>query len=220
LVLPFAVGLAVTALAATDANVVVQLVVQLGGAYVIGRVLWDEPLGRLLAALVAAGLLAALIDHGEPWWWPLAQLPVGLVSAALPVSIGQLQGRRADGGPDAELVDLRARVGALVTLVSITLVAILVFMSVAGDQMDRRAHITDLQLELALADLDGTTLDRSDLSDWIAGEVDAALVRSTWDGEWLRLWFEVRIGLLPVRCVTGISGDAGWSTAVRTGPCR
>jgi hypothetical protein len=218
LLLPAAVGLASTGFAATHGPLWLRLAVELLGPYAVGRVLSDVPLGRLLAALAAASVLGGLVRPSQPWWWTFALLLPGLAVLGLVVSIGQLHGRRR-GGPEVAVADLRARIGALVTLISISFVGVLVFMSTSEGQLDLRAASTEGQLAGMLRAMDGAAVDRSELDDVVADNVDAPMVRSSWDGEWLRLWFEIRLGILPVRCVTGITGEGGWDTAVHTGPC-
>jgi hypothetical protein len=218
-VLPLAVGLATTALAAAHGPLWLRAGVEVVGPYVVGRVLADAPMGRLLAALSAGTVLGGLLRPSHPWWWTFALLLPGLVVLGLLVSIGQLHARRRRGDSDVGVTDLGARVGALVSLVSLTLVGVLIFMSTAGERLDLEARSVERQVSRALSLLDVTIDDRSALDRSIASVVDAPLVRSSWDGERLRVWFEVRLGILPVRCVTGIGDGVRWSTAVHTGPC-
>jgi hypothetical protein len=219
LLLPFALGLVLTGLSVAHASLWLRAAVEVAGLYVVGRVLRDVPLGRILAALAGPGVLATLVDPARPWWWPFVLLPAGLVVDAVPVSVGQLHAARATGSR-AGLDEARARAGALVTLVSVSLLGILAFFTFGRSQLDHRNHSVEGRLDVVLHSLDGRTDDRSEVAGWITLGTDVHLVRSSWDGEWLRLWFEVRTGILPTGCVTGITGEGGWDTGSYLGPCR
>jgi hypothetical protein len=219
LLLPFALGLALTGLAVAHVGLGPRAGVEVLGLYLVGRVLFDAPLTPLLAAFAAPGVLAALVDPTRPWWWPFVLLPAGLVVDAVPVSIGQLHRCRAVG-TRAQHEEVRTRAGALVTLVSISLVGTLAFFAFGRTQLDHRNRAIEGRLDLVLGSLDGRTDDHSSVADWITLGSDVHLVRSSWDGHWLRLWFEVRTGILPTGCVTGTTGDGGWDTGSYLGPCR